>query len=316
MPVQPAASPRSPIVEELHDLRIQWRERHRGRLAERFPSRGRVAGLVDHLGAALYPQRLGGFRGDAGYENAFVRDRLGLALAALKAEVGNEIAYWQAEAAQRFDEGQADRTIHHFAATLPKVRALVDADVEAAFLGDPSARSEDEVLICYPGARAVLLHRLAHQLYNLGAPIVARIISEIAHAQTGIDIHPGAIIGPSIFIDHGTGVVIGETAAIGARVKLHQQVTLGALGLLGADRDSALSAAHRYARHPVVEDDVVIHAGATLLGRITIGRGSIIGGNVWLLDDVPADSVISQPEASVQARGTARVLRDALAGRN
>ncbi len=302
-------------MNELQALRVQWRSRHRDRLSERFPSRERVTRLVDHLAAALYPQRLGGFRGDAAYENAFVGERLGQALAALRAEVGNEIAYWQAEAVQTFDEGQAERIIRHFAATLPMVRELVDADVEAAFRSDPAARSEDEVLICYPGARAVLLHRLAHQLYNLGAPIVARIISEIAHAQTGIDIHPGAIIGPSIFIDHGTGLVIGETAVIGARVKLHQQVTLGALGAFGPNGTEELSATQRYARHPIVQDDVVIHAGATLLGRITIGRGSVIGGNVWLLDDVPADSVASQPEAAVLPRVAARALRDTLAGR-
>jgi serine O-acetyltransferase len=149
----------------------------------------------------------------------------------------------------------------------------------------------DEVLLCYPGVLAVIHHRLAHHLYLAGLPLLARISSELAHSATGIDIHPGARIGPSFFIDHGTGVVIGETAVIGERVRIYQQVTLGAKRF-PADESGQLQKGHP--RHPIVEDDVVIYAGATILGRITIGKGSTIGGNVWLTRTVPAGSNLTQ----------------------
>ena len=148
-------------------------------------------------------------------------------------------------------------------------------------------------MVCYPGITAVIHHRLAHPLYNLGAPLVARIISEIAHSATGIDIHPGASIGDSFFIDHGTGVVIGETAVIGRRVRLYQAVTLGAKRFEKTETGMLVKG---NARHPIVEDDVVVYAGATILGRITIGRGSTIGGNVWLTHSVPPGSHISQAQ--------------------
>ncbi|GAA0737903.1 serine O-acetyltransferase [Sphingomonas trueperi] len=164
---------------------------------------------------------------------------------------------------------------------LPEIRTLLDTDVDAAFVGDPAARSVDEILISYPGALAILHYRVAHQLHGLGAVIVARILSELANA--GIDIHPAATIGPSFFIDHGTGVVIGDTTIIGRNVRLYQHVTLGARS--------------RYARYPILEDDVIVYARATILGRVTIGRGSTIGGKVSLLDDVPPHSVLVQPAA-------------------
>ena len=174
---------------------------------------------------------------------------------------------------------------------LGHIRAKLDSDIRAAFEGDPAARSADEVLVCYPGIWAITHHRIAHQLHQLGVPLIARIISEIAHSATGIDIHPGARIAERFFIDHGTGVVIGETAIIGRNVRLYQAVTLGAKRF-DVDADGALVKGN--ARHPIVEDDVVIYAGATILGRITIGQGSTIGGNVWLTKSVPPGSTITQ----------------------
>jgi len=262
----------------------------------RFPLQSALAKAVEQLSAALYPRRLGSFAGAACQENDFVAARIRSGLALLRHEIAAEFAYWEGEAAQPFDADQADDVVRFFATTLADLRCAIDLDVEAAFLGDPAARSVDEILICYPGAIAVRYHRIAHQLYALGAPIVARIISEIANAATGIDIHPGATIGPSFFIDHGTGVVIGETAIIGARVKLYQHVTLGARAPLGL---MTTGPRDRYARHPIIEDDVVIYAGATILGRVTIGEGSTIGGNVWLLDDVPPNSMVVQPAARI-----------------
>ncbi|MFW2851563.1 serine O-acetyltransferase EpsC [Sphingomonas sp. TX0543] len=283
-------------VAALRIARDTWRARQDEALdVASFPSRNAIATIVDMLAAALYPRRLGRFRGVAGdEEDGFVAAKLIAAFAELEREIAAELGYWQKEARADFPADQAITIVRLFGAALGEVRALVDGDVEAAFLADPAARSVDEILLCYPGAIAGLHHRLAHQLHILGAPIVARLISELANERTGIDIHPGATIGRQFFIDHGTGVVIGETAIIGDRVRLYQHVTLGARSPLGAtDRRTGTA----LARHPVVEDDVVIYAGATILGRISIGARSVIGGNVWLLTDVPADSVIVQPEA-------------------
>jgi len=282
-------------VSALNATRSAWRQRQSGRFGvARFPEPAALAEAVAHLAAALFPVRLGGFRGGEAREDDFVAERLGQGLAILREQIAREIDYWQAECAHAFDADQADTIVRHFAATLADARMLIDSDVEAAFVGDPAARSVDEILISYPGALAVLHHRLAHPLHRLGAAIVARVISELANARTGIDIHPAATIGPSFFIDHGTGVVIGETAIIGANVRLYQHVTLGARSPLGLER---VGPRERFARHPIVEDDVVIYAGATILGRVTIGRGATIGGNVWLLEDVPPGSVVVQPEA-------------------
>jgi serine O-acetyltransferase len=189
----------------------------------------------------------------------------------------------------------AANIIAEFADHLPGVRALLDADVRAAYTGDPSAKSIDEVVFCFPGVGALIRHRLAHQLYLLGAPMLARIIAEKAHSDTGIDIHPGAQIGEGFFIDHGTGVVIGETTIIGRNVRIYQAVTLGAKRFV-SDGDGQLL--KNYPRHPIIEDDVVIYAGATVLGRITLGRGASIGGNVWLTHSVPPGAIITQAKAS------------------
>ena len=174
------------------------------------------------------------------------------------------------------------------------MRVLLDSDVLAAYQGDPAARSVDEVLLCYPGVRALISHRLAHELYKLGLPLISRVIAELAHADTGIDIHPGATIGRGCFIDHGTGVVIGETAVIGERVRIYQNVTLGAKSF-PTDGDGNLVKGQP--RHPIVEDEAVIYAGATVLGRVTIGRGAVIGGNVWLTRSVAPGSLVTQADA-------------------
>lgn len=282
-------------VSALNAARSAWRSRQAGRHGvSHFPSPSELAIAIGHLSAALYPVRLGGFRGGIAREDDFVADQLERGVAILRDQVASELDYWQAECSEAFDEDQADTIVRLFTTTLGEIRTLIDSDVEAAFVGDPAARSVDEILISYPGAIASLHHRIAHELHTLGAAIVARIISELANARTGIDIHPGATIGPNFFIDHGTGVVIGETAIIGRNVRLYQHVTLGAPSPLGL---SDVGPRERFARHPIIEDDVVIYAGATILGRVTIGRQSTIGGNVWLLDDVPAGSVVVQPGA-------------------
>lgn len=169
---------------------------------------------------------------------------------------------------------------------LPAIRALAAGDVRAAFEGDPAAGSWEEVILCYPGVLAVTVHRLAHPLHGLGVPLLPRMMSEWAHRQTGIDIHPGAAIGPSFFIDHGTGVVIGETTRIGAGVKVYQGVTLGALSF-PRNADGSLVKGGR--RHPTIGDGVTIYANATILGGETeIGAGAVIGGGTWITSSVPA----------------------------
>ncbi|WP_242183014.1 serine O-acetyltransferase EpsC [Sphingomonas sp. CARO-RG-8B-R24-01] len=311
---QPRAVPTAPpsiddAVADLRTARAGWRARQEeARDVASFPSRTGLEQVVALLSSALYPRRLGHFRGSAVEEDAFVAGKLRAALTALEREIAAEIGYWQHEAGP-FEPDQAATIARLFAATLGDIRRRVDSDVEAAFLGDPAARSVDEILVCYPGAIASLYHRIAHELHNLGAPIVARVLSEMANERTGIDIHPGATIGESFFIDHGTGVVIGETAIVGARVRLYQHVTLGARSPAGLTRDDVRE---RHARHPILGDDVVVYAGTTILGRVTIGARSTIGGNVWLLSDVPEDSVLVQPEAVQLPPAAGRDLRDVL----
>jgi serine O-acetyltransferase len=285
------------IAGDLAIARDEWRAAHRKHAehgAAGFPSRAVLEKIIAALGGALFPLRLGPSFVRAHNEEAFVAETLQTALSRLYGQIRQELFYSMDEAGDEAVEQAAARIIGTFAADLPRLRRLLDRDVEAAYRGDPAARSVDEVLLCYPSVVAIIHHRLANRLYALGAPIVARIVAEIAHSQTGIDIHPGATIGESFFIDHGSGVVIGETAVIGDRVRLYQAVTLGARSF-PADADGALKKG--IARHPIVEDDVVIYAGATILGRVTIGRGAVIGGNVWLTQSVPADSIIHQASA-------------------
>ena len=212
------------------------------------------------------------------------------AVADLAADLEREIALLMT------DE-DAKRISAAFVAALPEVKRLVESDVIAAYEGDPAATSRMEVVMAYPGLYAVTVHRLAHELYRMKVPIIPRVMSELAHSKTGIDIHPGATIGERFFIDHGTGVVIGETTVIGRNVKLYQGVTLGALSF---DKDPVTGALVKgVKRHPNVEDNVVIYAGATILGGDTvIGHDSEIGGNVWLKDSVPPNSrVYNRPPA-------------------
>jgi len=286
------------IVTALRDARRRWRDAHRrwhvdGR---ELPSRELLAEAVQRLAGALFPMRLGPPDLQPGDEDYYVGHTLGLALAGLRQQAALELRH-EARLRDGDDPADADARIAAFAARLPAVRALLDSDVIAAYQGDPAARSVDEVLLCYPGLHALISHRLAHELYAQGLPLIARVIAEQAHAQTGIDIHPGAQIGAGCFIDHGTGVVVGETAVLGERVRIYQNVTLGAKSI---PTDAAGHARKGQPRHPIVESDVVIYAGATVLGRITIGQGSVIGGNVWLTRSLPPGSRIAQAQSQAE----------------
>ncbi len=186
---------------------------------------------------------------------------------------------------------KAGESIDRFLGALPGIRQKLANDVEAAFCGDPASKSRTEIIFCYPSIKALTSYRVAHELYELGIPLIPRILTEMAHSETGIDIHPGAKIGEFFFIDHGTGVVIGETCVIGKNVRLYQGVTLGARSFPTDDDGNPVKG---IARHPIVEDDVIVYAGTTILGRVTIGKGSVIGGNVWLTEDVPPKTQVVQ----------------------
>jgi serine O-acetyltransferase len=253
-----------------------------------IPSRAVLCEVTDHLIKALFPQRLGTAGPDV---NSYVRRRLESALGNLVGEVETELAFRRSRGEQV--DTDADTIVERFAACLPELRDLLDSDIEMAYRGDPAARSIAEVMVCYPGIHAMMHHRLAHTLHTLGVPFIARVISELGRAETGVDIHPGAAIGGGFFIDHGSGVVIGETAIIGNNVRLYQHVTLGAKKLDGVPKGMP--------RHPIVEDDVTIYSGATVLGRITIGRGSVIGGGVWVTHDLAPGSFVTQARTQVEA---------------
>lgn len=285
-----------PIVSELAYIRQQWRV-SQGRPLEsggrNFPSPQAIKAIINDLRGILFPMRLGPIDLRQESEDFYVGHTLDSALHALLGQVRLELAYQRRQ--QALDEEELEqcsiRRVQAFAEALPGIRSMLDSDTLAAYAGDPAARSVDEILLCYPGLHAMIHHRIAHQFYKLDLPLLARMSSEIAHSETGIDIHPGAQIGEHFFIDHGTGVVIGETAVIGNHVRIYQQVTLGAKRF-PSETDGALTKG--LPRHPIVEDDVVIYAGATILGRVTLGKGCTIGGNVWLIHDVPAGANVTQ----------------------
>jgi serine O-acetyltransferase len=279
------------------ELRLSREVTHNIRPKGRFrrpPARAAIASVVEGLAASLFPAHYGGPELAVESLDYFVGATLNQALSSLVEQVRLSLSFASPNEPNEAELGvRAHSIVRDFAAELPIIRGLLVNDLRAAFAGDPAAAGFPEILLGYPGMTAILHYRLAHALHELGAPLLARLVSEIAHSKTGIDIHPGAQIGSSFFIDHGTGVVVGATAIIGERVRIYQAVTLGARRF-PADENGAL--VKGAARHPIIEDDVVIYAGATILGRVVIGRGSTIGGNVWLTQDVAPGSHVSQAQ--------------------
>ncbi|MFZ5449796.1 MAG: serine O-acetyltransferase EpsC [Thermodesulfobacteriota bacterium] len=269
---------------------------------EPIPSREAVIAIIQRALGLLYPGYFSRNRVDAvnlGYH-------LGEEAVALFEELSRQITLAYRHECLRYglpcihcqEQGQAEAL--RFLRAMPNLRGILATDVQAAYHGDPAAKSHDEVIFSYPGLFAVTVYRAAHQLLRQGVPLMPRIMTEYAHSLTGIDIHPGAQIGESFFIDHGTGVVIGETTEIGRRVRLYQGVTLGALSLPPDQVESLRSRK----RHPTVEDDVIIYSGATILGGNTvIGARAVIGGNVWLTDSVPPDTKVFLKKPELIFRG-------------
>jgi serine O-acetyltransferase len=282
------------VVERLKTSReITHNIRHHG-LVRELPSRASLQVILDGLCAALFPTHFGqALFADVSIDD-YVAERLGTVLPLLHEQIQRSLQFDLQE--PRDDQSlkaRAKLVLAEFEDQLPVIRGLLVSDFRAAYRNDPAAESIAEIVLCYRGTIAIIYHRFAQQLYASGARLIARLIADIAQASTAIDIHPGARIGESFFIDHGAGVVIGQTAVIGRNVRLYQAVTLGAKRFEEQPDGSLVKG---QPRHPVIEDNVVIYAGATILGRITIGHDSVIGGNVWLTHSVPPNSNITQAQ--------------------
>jgi serine O-acetyltransferase len=274
---------------------------------EPLPQKREVIAILRGLQEVIYP----GYYGDQSLYREYLHGHLGDQLFVVSRRLEGEVrralaARCTTPGGEALPRQQVDarEVVTTFLELLPDVMGLIAADVAAAYDGDPAATCLEEIILAYPGVKAVFTYRIAHILHTLGVPLIPRIMTEFAHNETGVDIHPGAVIGRDFFIDHGTGVVVGETTVIGDRVKLYQGVTLGALSF---PRDGGGTLVRGTKRHPTLEDDVVVYAGATILGGETVvGRGSVIGGNVWLTMSVPPGSRVTisreQPAYEITAR--------------
>jgi len=281
------------VVEQLSQYDTFEQIYHRHRRGEPFPSSDALHQIVNIARSVLFP----GYFGNSSVDMETIHYHTGVNLEKLA-----EILYEQVLSGICFGECEKDTNLsekqkkaceitHTFISRLPRMRQILITDVEAAYNGDPAAKSFAEIILCYPAVKAISNYRIAHELLTLGVPLIPRMISEMAHSETGIDIHPGATIGSYFTIDHGTGVVIGETTIIGDHVKLYQGVTLGAKSF---ELDEFGNPVKNIPRHPIIENKVVIYSNATILGRITIGEGAVIGGNVWVTNNVDKGAKIVQ----------------------
>ena len=280
------------VAEELGAVDESVSSLRRKRPEEPLPSRAQILEAVELIRSALFPGYYGEEESSPESAVFHIGSALDCAQRILVEQVRRASCFF-CESPLRCAQCR-DRSLDTAAAflkTLPAVRALLVSDVQAAYEGDPAATCHAETVFCYPGILAITCQRIAHELYKLKVPLIPRIITEHAHSLTGIDIHPGARIGPKFFIDHGTGVVIGETTVIGRNVRLYQGVTLGAKSF---PLDAQGNPIKGVKRHPDVEDDVIIYAGATILGTVVIGKGATIGGNVWVTESVPPGAKVLQ----------------------
>ena len=284
-------------IEQLSDPKSYSLVCHEHRTGEPLPSIEKLGKIVGIIREILFP----GYFGNTSLRSNTIKHYVGVYIDELFELLSEQILAGLCFTCQNPEEVDmqerskfAQGLASDFISFLPEIRRLLVTDVEAAYLGDPAANSRSEVIYCYPTTRAIINHRVGHQLLRLGVPLIPRIISEMGHSETGIDIHPGAEIGESFTIDHGTGVVIGSTSIIGNNVKLYQGVTLGAKSFPSDEQGNPIKG---IPRHPIVEDNVIIYAQATILGRIRIGANSVIGGNVWVTSSLPPNSKIIQFKA-------------------
>jgi serine O-acetyltransferase len=296
------------VCKAVHETRAHFREQipgivdrivgtcHDGKCfehidAELIPSRETIIETVHRLRELLFP----GYFSEENLDKTNMKYHIGRSVDALFDTLSVQISRSLRHECLRYDQpcvecvGLGHERAMTFLESIPAIRQVLATDVRAAYEGDPAAESYDEIVFSYPGIFAIMVYRAAHRLFEQQVPLLPRIMTEYAHSITGIDIHPGATIGENFFIDHGTGVVIGETSEIGDRVRLYQGVTLGALSLPKGAGDRLKGKK----RHPTIEDDVIIYAGATILGgKTTIGARSVIGGNVWITQSVPSDTKV------------------------
>jgi len=266
--------------------------------ASNLPVRDKIIEILDLLTELTFP----GYTGRRTITKSNIKFIVGDILCQVYTELVEQIerAFKYRCRMENCDTGDclimAEDAAHHLLSHLPSIREMLKGDVGAAFDGDPAAKSYEEIVISYPCITAIATYRLAHELYLKDVPLIPRIMTECAHAKTGIDIHPGATIGKNFFIDHGTGVVIGETTIIGDNVKIYQGATLGALSFPKDERGKIIKGGKR---HPTIEDNVTIYAEATILGNVVIGKGAVIGGNVWIKESVPAGVTVSTLNADL-----------------
>ena len=281
-------------VEKLSDECSYKQLFHAYRDEEALPSGEVLEEIIDLCRAILFP----GYYGNARISTQTIRFHTGVNIEKLHELLSRQIYAGLCLAdtsctscAEELIFSQAEKLSEAFISTLPEMRCLLATDAEAAYNGDPAAQNINEVIFCYPGFRAIGNYRIAHQLYKLGVPFIPRMITEMAHSETGIDIHPGAQIGHYLSIDHGTGTVIGETSVIGNNVRIFQGVSLAGEKLPPDENGNAIRGVPR---HPILEDNVTVYSNATLLGKIRVGKGATICGNVWITGDVPPGAVITQ----------------------
>jgi len=286
-------SPFDAVVAELSNICGYASLAHLSRNNKPMPSVERLAEIVELLRQVLFP----GYFGESDFTPETLRYYIGAKLDRIHRLLAEEITRGRCFSCDLTNDEECRRceetslgTATKFVGRLPEVRRLLATDVEAAYEGDPAATSHGETIYCYPSIYAMTNYRIAHELHQLDVPLIPRIITEMAHTKTGIDLHPGARIGEKFFMDHGTGIVVGGTSIIGKGVKVYQGVTLGAKSFPLDENGKPIKG---IPRHPIVEDGVVIYANATVLGRVTIGRNAVIGGNTWVMQDIP-------PEGKVQ----------------
>lgn len=284
-------------VDELSESESYKGLFHQQKDGEPLPSAKVLCDVVELARSTLFP----GYYGNSTVNSRTINYHIGVHIEQLFHLLSEQIlaglCFRNGEEHPRSREARREEAINlaaQFISRLPRLRRLLATDVEAAYNGDPAAESFGEIICCYPAIKAISNYRMAHELLRLGVPLIPRIITEMAHSETGIDIHPAAQIGSYFTIDHGTGVVIGATSIIGNNVKLYQGVTLGAKSF---PLDSSGKPIKGIPRHPILEDDVIIYANATILGRITIGSGATVGGNIWVTEDVPKGAKILQTTA-------------------
>lgn len=293
-PIESYTSLLQNTVEELSDTSKMQGLFHRHRHGNPLPSSAALEEIIGLCRAVLFP----GYYGHSTLNAVTVRYHIGMEVerlfSLLAAQVQAGLCFGRQDEAHPGGVDCAEKAeaiAAQLIGSLPKVRSILATDVEATYLGDPAAQNYGEVISCYPVIRALTCYRVAHELFTLGVPLIPRILTEMAHSETGIDIHPGAQIGNYFTIDHGTGVVIGATSIIGNHVKLYQGVTLGAKSF---PLDAEGHPIKNNPRHPILEDDVIVYSNATILGRVTIGRGATVGANQWITHDVaPGETVKS-----------------------